>query len=301
MKYVLTVTLNPALDQFIWDKGVKTLTLAGGKGINVSRALDCLGVATLITGIVGGETGQILQTLLEKERLSFDFLEVSPETRTNLTLINSHKTRRSISHGEIVSENIGEQFLKKYIGLLLGARVVIISGRFLPGLPIHLISQLIHLAKKKRIPVIVDTHGAALKEALKAKPFMIKINKEELKELLGLTKQSEKDIMRAIQWVHQQGIQNILISLGKTGAIGSDGKKCWRICPPPIKDILSVGCGDSMIGGFVYSYLKGHPFLENALWATAAGTANVKHVTPGFIKINEVKKIIKLIKIKEKN
>lgn len=297
MKSVLTVTLNPALDQFILESK-KTLSFAGGKGINVSRALACLKTPTFITGIVGGEVGGILQKLLEREGLDFDFLEVSYETRTNLTFVNKNKTKRSISQGAIVSEDIGEQFLDKYAELLPKASVVVISGRFLPGLPISLIYELIILAKKKKIPVIVDTHGPALKEALKAKPDMLKINQEELKELLGLTKLNEKDIMRAIVQLHERGLKFILISLGAKGAIGFDGRTCWKITPPILENKYSVGSGDSMLAGFIYSYIKADDFLQSCVWATASGTANIKYIMPGSIKLKDIKKIIKSIKTK---
>ena len=180
-KYILTVTLNPALDCFVL-RGKKEIYSAGGKGINVSRGLKRLGVETVATGFWGGKIGLRIKKYLHQERINHDFVETSAETRINLTMAGDFgRHQRVIEEGHKVQKKFIDLFFKKYRQLLKKSRGVVICGRNANGLSDKIYSDLIQTARWKNIPVFLDTSSAALKRAIKAKPFLIKVNEEEMK------------------------------------------------------------------------------------------------------------------------
>ncbi len=308
MKYVLTVTLNPSLDRMIT---VDHLTMgkefdidqeifsAGGKGLNVSRALKGLHTKTFCTGLLGGETGRLIQTLLRKEGIRGDFLKIQGLTRVNLSIkdLASNKQTRFLDLGPKVSSARIEAFKKKYLRLLKQSSLVVLSGRNAHGAPLNLYADLVRLAHQKNIEVIVDTHDKPLELAIQAKPLLIKPNLNELEGLLHQRLNTKVKMKKAIQELHKKGARLVLLSLGKDGAILSNQEEIWMARPPAVKFLNDVGCGDTMVAGFIYGYLKGLSLKDILCFSVAAGTANAMEAIPGFIHLDQVKGVLKRVKV----
>lgn len=307
-RYVLTVTCNPAIDKTIkidnFRLGLEhrfrdVYRSAGGKGVNVSQALKKVGIESLATGFLGGKSGEYIKEKLEEEGIQTDFIRIKGETRTSLTIIDKKlkKTTRILEPGPTVNRKDIICFKKKFQSLLKQCFYVVFSGRNIPGASDSFYYDLIKLAEKQRKPAILDTSGKPLLLGIKAKPFLIKPNLKEAEYILGKKLNHVWKLRLAVKELLELGIENVIISMGREGVVASDGRETWFAKPHRRKAINPVGSGDALIGGFLYSKIKGKRFKEAVKIAVAAGTANALSVNPGEFKKKAVFDIAKSVKL----
>jgi len=175
--------------------------------------------------------------------------------------------------------------------------MVVLSGRVSYKAPDNFYSKLINIAKKMKVPVLVDTSGKPLIEALKAKPLIVKPNIHEAQEIFNCRIKTIKQIKKIVLKLHGFGIKIVLLTIGEKGAILSDGNKILKALAPKIKDINDVGSGDCFIAGFLYSFLKNEPMEKCLKMAVSAGSINALSAMPGSIKFKKVFELSKKIKI----
>ncbi len=277
--HVLTVTLNPAIDKTIC--GEKTGISAGGKGINVSRALNIFGIKNIATGIIGGKSGDRIASRLKREKIKNDFFRIKKETRTNLTVIGpgNGKISRRIEKGPPLTLAEFAGFKKKFGSLLKGCRFVVFSGANANGFPDTAYRELIKIAGGKGIKAALDTRDTPLAQGLKARPFLVKPNLEEAERAKG------------------RGAGITLLTLGPGGAIAFGGRKIIFAKPPRLKAVNDVGCGDAFLAGFIAYYLNGKDLEDCVRAATAAGAANALSLKPGDLKKRSFEKLMKEVKV----
>lgn len=304
---ILTVTLNPAIDKTVHIRNFRTgsdvreesvALSAGGKGLNVSRALKSLGRPSLATGLLGGYSGAFIHKALEKERIPNDFLFIQNETRTNLTVIDpaANKVTRVLERGPSMVRKESKNFQKKYLSLLSRKTFVVFSGSIPRDMPSGIYVKLIALAKQKNVKTILDTSGTPLALGLKAGPFLVKPNLEEAEGVLGYPIKSVAGIKNAVEYFHKKGVKIVIISLGKRGAVASDGKEIWRAQVRRIKCKNNVGCGDALLAGFLAAFDEQKILRECLAFGVACGAANALNAQPGFIQRKDVSKLLKTIK-----
>ena len=293
-KYILTVTLNPALDKMVDLQGEEIFS-AGGKGINVSRTLRGLKIPTIATGILGGDTGRAMRRILKKENLPHDFIFIKNETRVNVT----NNSTRLMGIGPSVTGRDLLSFEKKFKMLLKKADVVTINGRNAEGAPVDYYRRLLHLAKKQNILTALDASGIAFHEALKARPFLIKPNLLEAQQALGMTINSLRDIKKALAAFQKKGIAVTLISLAERGAAAIFKEEFWYCRVPKVTIKNEVGCGDAFLGGFLCAFQRQQPFAQALQFAAACGTCNGQSRIPGKINESDVKKLISKVRLKK--
>jgi tagatose 6-phosphate kinase len=304
-KLILTATLNPSLDKTVTIRRfcaghtfvvADSIISAGGKGINVSRVLRHLKFKTCAIGLLGGSAGRIFGQLLARERITHDFVPIRYETRTNLTIMDSYSRRtRILEAGPKVRPADINRFKKIYRKWLKQSCFVVLSGRNAQGASDFLYAELIYLAKKENVPSILDTSGPSLRAGLKAKPFMIKLNVDEAQEALGFRLDTLCRVKKAVGQFHRLGIGMVVISMNRDGAVGSDQREMWHVRTPKIWAKNDVGCGDALLAGFLYAYLRRRPFREVLRWAVAAGTANTRTLVPGQICRDDLDKFFKAV------
>jgi len=292
--YILTITLNPAIDKTVvipkfkigHDFREKALSVsAGGKGINVSRVLSRLKCPTVAGGFLGGPNGDYINNHLKRENIKSAFSPVSRNTRTSLTIIDptSGKITRVLERGPMVNKKELNVFRKHYCALLARASCVVISGRNIPGAPSSFYATLIRIAAKRKLFTLLDTSGQPYHEGLKSQPCMIKPNLAECEQVLGKKVKSLEMIKWAAQRLYQRGIRTVAITMGSQGALVYNGEKMLLVKPPKVQGKNPVGCGDAFIAGFLASRRKGETFEKSARLAVACGTANVLSINPGHI------------------
>ncbi len=281
---IYTVTLNPVLDCTLtvpslhFNEVLRVTQVhrdAGGKGLNVSRALKLLGVETVALGFVGGSIGQQLESSLARLGIITDFIHIDSETRTNTVIIEAASGAyvKANESGPVISEQEQQAFIEKVKSLLQPGDTWIMSGSLPPGLPPDFYATLIGLARSCRTRVFLDASGAALSLGCAAIPYLIKPNLEEASQAIGHPVDSTRDRLETIEHFLSLGIELVALSAGEEGLWLASRQACICARPPHITAHNPVGTGDAVVAGRTWSLLKGLPLDEAARWATACGTA----------------------------
>lgn len=277
---IYTVTLNPSLDYFAktdsFNVGKTNRTrdeyiLPGGKGLNVSVLLSRLGEDTTALGFIGGFTGAELVRLLEKENINCSFWQTDGNTRINLKLKGSDITEFNGSGVSLKNEDISA--LKNKISRLNEGDWLCLSGSVPKGCSADIYS-LLASSVKSGVKVVIDASGEPLRAALSAKPFLIKPNIDELGELFDVKISTRKEIEYYAKALQKMGARNVLVSLGKEGAmlLTREGNTNFEAAPKGTA-VNTVGAGDSMIAGFIHRYIKTADFADSLKFSVAAGSA----------------------------
>lgn len=280
---VYTITLNPALDRTLRVEKIqpdesnrieKEQRYAGGKGIDVSRVLTTLGISNRALGFAGGFAGDELEGRLLNEGISYDFVRISGETRTNI-IVNDMSTGMqtifSASGPEIKPYELMKIILK--VEKLEKPNIVTISGSLPPGVHPEIYRKIIEIAKNKEAKVILDTDGDALKIGIQGLPDIIKPNVHELSRLVDMRLITVDEIIRAAQSIHKQGVRIVLVSMGAEGILLFSRKERYLASPPKVRVKNTIGAGDSAVAGFVYGLVMGKSLKKALIYAVAAGTA----------------------------
>lgn len=307
-KYILTITLNPAVDKTIYcenfsvDQDHRSSDIhcsAGGKGINVSRVLNTLKVPTVASGCIGGNNGSYILDELQQEGIEQNFLTIKGDTRTSLTIIDrlSQTNTRVLECGPDVSPQERIAFMQIFSELITDASWVVLSGRSLLGIGDDFYQKLIEISKHHNINSVLDTSGEHFKKALASKPNLVKPNVQEAEELLGYKIGDINMMMKACKDIKNLGAELVCLSDGKNGAVFFDGLCFFHGSVPDVHQESPVGCGDAFIAGFLAANYQGKNSQESFLNALACGTANALNNQPGKINIKELMDIIPQIKI----
>jgi 1-phosphofructokinase family hexose kinase len=309
MQTILTINLNPALDEIVHVDGLRqgrlrstrsTQVFPGGKGVNVTRALRALGIRSSTVVVVAGENGHSLVRGLKKERLSFSAFQLSSgETRVNRTIIEdpTGRVERAMGSGPRWSARDQRGFCDFFFRALGHASVLVLSGRLPPGVPASFYKDLICEAHSRRIAVFLDTSGAALKAGIQARPFAIKPNRDEAEESLGIRLSSRRAIRNALHSYLDYGMKMVLLTLGEQGLAVADGEDFYFVQAPRVGGGHAVGCGDAALAGFIAGWQRKDDLVACARLAAACGAANLLSDVPGGITRNAVKRIAAKIRI----
>lgn len=281
---IYTITLNPALDHFLdvdelrvddANRVQRECLYAGGKGIDVSRAIRRLGGDSLALGFIGGHTGQIMLELLKAEGVTCYFTPISQDTRRNIIITTQRQRTQTMlnSRGPAVTKAEWTAFLTHLTLLDLRDAYVVVSGSLPRGVPIDAYRQIIALVQSRGARAVLDADGPCLKAGLRAKPFAIKPNVNELRRLTGQPLRSESEILRAVEPVRRAGVEVVMVSRGARGLLLVGPQERYRALPPPVTVRSTVGAGDSAVAGFIFTHASGKGLEECARIATAAGTA----------------------------
>jgi 1-phosphofructokinase len=277
---IYTVTLNPSIDYIVevedlrlgdLNRMKRDLKLPGGKGINVSRVLNQLGVQNKAMGFLGGFTGRYIEDWLHEESISSDFVFVSDDTRINIKLKHGEETEIN-GVGPVIHDPEANALLQK-LAALNAEDVVILSGSVPPSLGADFYDKLIAVCKQSGAEFVIDTTGAALQKALAYQPLLVKPNHHELAELFGVTIDTREEIITYGRKLLDAGAKNVLVSMAGEGALFITEQGVYHANAPSGKVKNSVGAGDSMIAGFVGTLSLIGDLLEAFRAGVASGSA----------------------------
>ncbi len=286
---IATVTLNPSLDRTITVQGLRIdgsnrwtslRHYAGGKGIDVARAIHEMGGQTIAYGFIGGHSGRDVEILLDEEGVPFSLTPIEQETRTNFIISDTRTAQQTIINapGPHISKRELERFLKK-LKEIPPPDLMVASGSVPPGISVDIYSAIILEARENNVRTILDSAGQWLAEGVKTKPYLIKPNVREAEELLKRELPDEEAIVEAALDLVGMGIEVVVISRGKDGIIAATQKEIVKAVSPPLKVRSAVGAGDCTVAGLALKLAKGESLVESCRLAAAMGAATV--LTPG--------------------
>ncbi len=310
LKPILTVTLNPAIDKMLdvtsFDIGSENradsvVASAGGKGINVSRSLKCLGLKSIASGFAGGAVGQNFLRDLLLEGIEHNFVFIEGETRVNLTVKDqkTSKVTRILEPGPVIDKKDLASFRHKFSRMAQESDWIVLSGRGIKGTPSGFYCELVEVGQKAGANVVVDSAGEDLRFALKAKPFLVKPNLSEAQVFLKQELKNQRQLKDALKKFLSLGAKNVIISVGEKGALATDGKIFCSASCPKVKVVNNVGCGDALVAGFVYALTKKSSFYDALCFAVAAGAANALSVIPGHFNSAHLGEILQNVEVKD--
>lgn len=303
MSLITTVTLNAAIDKTYMMESFplgavsrvsEMISVPGGKGINVARVARQLGGAVKATGFVGGSNGDYIVKELTKAEIDNDFVTVEGESRLCLNMIDKSTgtSTELLEPGPIISAEHVEAIKHRVSRLSAESTIVAFSGSLPKGAPTALYADLVEIAKRQGATVFLDTSGEALVEGVKAKPFLIKPNEDEIGKLLGCKPEQESELHAGIVRLMERGVGCVVVTLGAEGSIVGYSGKLLRIRAPRIEAVNPVGSGDSFVAGMAVAVAAGQPIEQALLLATAAGTANALNAQAGDVRVDDVKRMM---------
>lgn len=278
---IYTVTANPSLDYLVslgkftpgeMNRASKTRLVPGGKGVNVSIVLARLDTASLALGFIGGFSGREISCMLQANGCKCALIDVpGTVSRINIKLCSTQETEINAAGPAVTPEAVGA--LCEQLSKLTPSDTLVLGGTPPPGAPDDFYTRLLYAAPPD-VLTILDTAGEPLRHALSCRPFLIKPNVDELAGLFGRTLTDEEDMLSCARELQKLGARNILVSMGKWGAmlLTEDGR-VLRGLPPTGTPLGTVGAGDSMVAGFLAVWLRTQQFEPSFRMGLAAGSA----------------------------
>ena len=279
---IYSVTLNPSIDFIVrvkdfqlgeTNRAYEDNFFAGGKGIMVSKLLKNVKTDCVNLGFLGGFTGTFIEQNLKKLNILSEFVTVNENTRVNVKLKTETETEINCQ-GPKISDSEKEEFLDK-IRKIKSDDFVILSGSVPSNLGNDFYITIIEILNKNGVKFTLDSSGETFSKSLKYKPFLIKPNKDELKEYARIEFKNNQEIVNYVRENLVDKAEHVIISLGGEGALYIDKKFSLFAYPLRVKEnvVNTVGAGDSVVAGFV-NYMLKHNDVDRAFrFAVACGTA----------------------------
>ncbi len=280
----------------------------GGKGLHVANVATILGENVVVSGFLGGKSGEFIAEETANYGIKGDFVTVAGETRSCLAIIDDAGQQTEILEPgpEISSEEL-HAFKVKFIQLMAKADVIVASGSAPRGIAKDIYAKLIKTAQEPGKKFLLDTSGELLAQGIAAQPFFIKPNQDEIKALTGREMKDEADIVREIKGFLAQGIKVAAVSLGAAGSLVGIASEAftpeaggiYRVTVPHIECVNPVGSGDSYVGGMAVALERGLSAEDALRLAAACGTANAMEAESGFVRQAMVDELVPQIKVEK--
>ena len=292
---IVTVTLNAAVDRTLtvpnFQRGQRhrassNLTLPGGKGINVARALKLLGVPVVATGLVGGVTGTRIVEALTAEAVLNDFVRIEGESRTSTAVVDpAGGTYTEINEwGPAVEEEELQLLLEKLRYLSQGAELVVFSGSLPRDVSDDFYADAIHELARRHVPSALDTDNEPLRLGVEAEPFLVSPNQAEAESLVGQEFHDDEDFRVGLESICDLGARNVLIPTddGCVASLRDEREpRRFKVTAPKVDPVSTVGSGDVLLAGYIAARHSGRPLEEALRAAVAAGAASTLEVGAG--------------------
>jgi 1-phosphofructokinase family hexose kinase len=304
---ILTVTLNAAIDRTLAvpnfrlgrrHRAVEQTAIAGGKGVNVARALKALGRPVLATGAAGGGAGARIIEMLDDEGIANDFVRVNDESRMSTAVIDPTDgvTTEVNERGPALSTAERERAVERVLYLAQGAKICVLCGSLPRGVPVELYGQLVEELHKLGVSTVLDTEGEPLRVGTRAFPDLVTPNVVEAEELVGHEFTDPDDRLTGLREIVDLGARDAIITYdsGCVALLGGDSaeRSALRVSVEPREAISPIGAGDAFLAGYVAGVYDGQSAEERLRFATACGVESVRHVGAGVLDPREVERLL---------
>ncbi len=308
---ILTVTLNAAIDRTIAvpnfrlgqrHRAVESRTVAGGKGVNVARALSLLGRPVIATGFAGGPTGTRVVEQLREEAVLTDFTRIAGETRINLSVVDptSGEQTEINERGPAVSPEEVEAFAKRLDYLARGADLCVLAGTLPPGAGPDLYARLVNDLRARDVTVVLDAEGEAMLAGLRAGASVVTPNEREAEELVGQEFGDRSDLVHGLSELVRLGAGEAAITRpdGCVGVVGEGGgRRFVEVQTKSLEAVSSVGSGDAFLAGYVAARYDGRPAADCLAYGVACGAESTQHFGAGKVDRNRVERLLAEVEV----
>ncbi len=293
---ILTVGMSPSTDVTIEldslnvgkTNVVKSKTLSfTGKSLNVAIGVARLGKEVYTTGLMYNENGAMFENALDKEGIPFTFVWNKGRVRENYKFIDS---RSMLTEVNDVGEEVGKEKLNEVLAMvsMLSARsnVTVLSGGLPRGVGDDFYTGLARAVSPNSMKII-DATGGRTFAALQEGADLVKPNLDELENMLARRITDKEEMLSACYELLDRGAKRVLLSLGKQGAVITDGSETYYCKSMNVAVNSTVGAGDGMVAAAAIALEEGRSLKEILLFGVAAGTATV--MTTGQVSFTKEK------------
>jgi 1-phosphofructokinase family hexose kinase len=308
---IITVTLNAAIDKTLAvpnfrlgrrHRAVEQTAMAGGKGVNVARALRALGQPVIATGVAGGPTGTRIVEHLTEEGILNDFVRIREESRTSTAVVDptSGDQTEINEHGPHVSDQELDLFVDKLLYLAKGAAVCVFAGSLPRGVDAGLYGRLVEEMRRLGVTTVLDSEGEPLLIATRRRPDVVSPNELEAEGLVGHEFSDEEDRRRALGEMVEMGAREGIITLadGCLAVLGEGSERSlYRATLEPLEPVSSVGSGDALLAGFVAARYGGRDPESCLRFAVACGAESTQHFGAGVLEQREVERLLPEVRV----
>lgn len=280
---IITLTLNPAFDIHCYvpnfapyHENLAKITdnEAGGKGVNISRALTVNGVENLAFVVLGDENGDSFGKRLTADNMTYRAITVEGRIRENITLHTDGSDETRISfEGFKTDATLLDSVLSEISAETLEDTCVTFTGRVPSGIGMTDVKSFLKKLMDRGAKIVIDSRSFTLDDIVEMKPWLIKPNQEEISEYLGKEINTFDEVLTAATEIYEKGIENVMISLGSQGALLVSSEGAYIAKPPRIEALSTIGAGDSSIAGFLAAAKDGEGADVMIRRAVSYGTA----------------------------
>ncbi len=284
---------NPAVDRIeILDRlhvdavnrSVEVLTRAGGKSLNLARAIRRLGLDVSVYGFLGGWTGTFIRGACAAHGLNDRHTTITGDTRISLVLVEPAIGVSTVINepGPIVTAPEAAALLDDLSADCRAGDIAVLSGSLARGLPVGFHAEMVRRGQAAGARVIVDTSGPALAAAVEARPWMIKPNLTEFAQLTGRDLRSDRPdaVLAEMRTLVDAGIETVVVTLGQHGLLYADAEKALRVHSPRVNAKNPTGSGDILLAGFVAARAAGADVVAALRIGVSAAAASCARIEP---------------------
>ena len=303
---ILTVTLNAAIDRTVAvpnfrqghrHRAVDSRTVAGGKGVNVARAISLLGRPVIATGLIGGPTGGQVVEHLDRESVLHDFTRIAGETRINLAVIDptSGEQTEINERGPSVMPDEIDTFLERLAYLASGTRICVLAGTLPPDVDPGIYARLVKDLQDRGVTVVLDAEGEPMLAGLRAGPAFVAPNEREAEELVGHEFGESSDLVHGLAELTRLGAAEAVITRGDgcVAAVGAGVERRYvEVLTEPLEPVAAVGSGDAFLAGYVAARYEDRPAEECLAYGVACGAESTQHFGAGVVDRDRVERLL---------
>jgi len=294
---IITVTLNAAIDKTLAvpnfqlgrrHRSSQARTTAGGKGVNVARALKRLGQPVIATGLAGGPTGTRIIEQLTAEAILCDFVRIKDESRTSTAVIDpTSGVQTEVNEwGPEITESEISLFCDKLMYLAKGADICVFAGSHPRGVDDKIYAELITELKRLGVMTVIDAEGEPMEQALRAAPDLVSPNSLEAEQLVGHEFREDSDHVFGLYELCERGPREAVITHagGCYALVGRDHERSlYELTIDPLEPVSAIGAGDVFLAGYLAACYTGRPQADALRFAVACGAESTQHLGAGVL------------------
>jgi 1-phosphofructokinase family hexose kinase len=310
---ILTVTLNAAIDRTVAvpnfrlghrHRAVESRTVAGGKGINVARALRLLGRPVIAAGFAGGPTGNRVKEQLRREAILTDFTWIAGETRINLAVVDptSGEQTEINERGPAVSAEEVERFVERLDYLAAGARICVLAGSLPPGAGEDLYARLVGDLRERGVTTILDSEGEPMRAGLRAGASVVTPNEREAEELVGQEFADRDDLAHGLGELVRMGAGEAVVTRpdGCVAVVGAGSeRRVAEVRTRSLEPVSTVGSGDAFLAGYAAALYDGRKPEDCLAYGVACGAESTQHFGAGTVERRGVERLLGEVEVRE--
>jgi tagatose 6-phosphate kinase len=310
---IITVTLNAAIDKTLAvpnfqlgrrHRSTEQRTMAGGKGVNIARALKVLGQPVIAMGLAGGPTGTRISEQLTEEAILSDFVRIRDESRTSTAVIDptSGVQTEINERGPEATEAELALFRDKLLYLAKGADICVFAGSLPRAVDNQIYADLVGELSSLGVMTVVDAEGEPMELALRAGPDLVSPNAAEAEGLVGHEFRDQQEHVQALHGLCELGAREAIITHaeGCYAIVGRNHERhLYSVSVEPLEPVSAIGAGDVFLAGYLAARYSERPYEECLRFGVACGAQSTQHFSAGTLDPREVERIMSEVTIAE--